>query len=76
MDEFAHLFSKSHASFNHANPLWKNSDFYVRLPFKKNKEINPTKACHSRMTPTDLKLAKEECLQLLQQGLIESTTSN
>ncbi|QHO48459.1 polyprotein [Arachis hypogaea] len=50
--------------------------FYVRLPFKKNEDINPTKATHSGMNPEDLKLARAECAALLVQGLIEPTKSN
>lgn len=66
MEQFFHLFTESHVEFTHANPLWQNPDFYIRLPFKKNEEINPTKASRAGMTPSDLKLAKEECLQLIQ----------
>ncbi|RYQ84276.1 hypothetical protein Ahy_B10g103413 isoform A [Arachis hypogaea] len=66
----------SHDQFNHPAPLWKNPEFYVRLPFKKNEDINPTKATHSGMNPEDLKLARTECAALLVQGLIEPTNSN
>ncbi|QHO48460.1 polyprotein [Arachis hypogaea] len=66
----------SHDQFNHPAPLWKNPEFYVRLPFKKNEDINPTKATHSGMNPEDLKLARAECAALLVQGLIEPTKSN
>ncbi|RDY13610.1 hypothetical protein CR513_01438, partial [Mucuna pruriens] len=66
----------SHESFPHPNPLWKNEDFFIRLPFKLNEDINPTKATHPGMSPSDLLLAKQECLELLQQGLIEPTQSN
>ena len=41
-----------------------------------NEEVNPTKATHAGMTPYDLILAKEECAQLLAQGLIKLITSN
>ncbi|MED6191253.1 hypothetical protein PIB30_114337, partial [Stylosanthes scabra] len=66
----------SHDQFLHPHPLWKNQEFFIKLPFKKNEDINPTKATHSGMNPDDLKLAKEECAALLAQGLIEPTTSN
>ncbi|RYQ97353.1 hypothetical protein Ahy_B08g093396 isoform A [Arachis hypogaea] len=66
----------SHDQFNHPAPLWKNPEFYVRLPFKKNEDINPTKATHSGMNSEDLKLARAECAALLVQGLIEPTNSN
>ena len=45
------------------------------MPFKQNKDINPTKATHPEMTPTNLKLAVKECTQLENQGLIEPTKS-
>ncbi|MED6177164.1 hypothetical protein PIB30_095422, partial [Stylosanthes scabra] len=66
----------SHDKFTHPHPLWKNREFFIKLPFKKNEDINPTKATHSGMNLEDLKLAKEECAVLLAQGLIEPTTSN
>ncbi|RYQ98567.1 hypothetical protein Ahy_B07g086315 isoform A [Arachis hypogaea] len=55
----------SHDKFVHPLPLWKNQEFYIRLPFKKNEDINLTKTTHSGMNPEDLKLAKEECAALL-----------
>ncbi|KAH9671228.1 hypothetical protein KPL70_017281 [Citrus sinensis] len=66
---------ESHSQFLHPAPLWKNENFFIKLPFKLNKDVNLTKATHPGMTPTDLKLAQEECSQLLKQGLIESTYS-
>ncbi|KAH9680006.1 hypothetical protein KPL71_026369 [Citrus sinensis] len=45
----------------------------IRLPFKLNEDINPTKATHPGMSPSDLLLAQQECSQLLAQGLIEPT---
>ena len=60
---------KSHSQFLHPTPLWKNKNFFIKLPFKLNDDINQTKATHPGMTPTDLKLAQEECSQLLKQGL-------
>ena len=55
--------------------MWENSDFYIRLPFKKNEDINPTKASHSGMNPEDAKLAEQECKELLKFGLIELSDS-
>ena len=70
------LCANSHKEFRHPRPLWKNSEFFIDLPFKLNKDVNPTKASHPGMSPSDLLLAKQECLDLLQQGLIEPTQSN
>ncbi|KAH9769493.1 hypothetical protein KPL71_012022 [Citrus sinensis] len=66
---------ESHSEFTHPNPLWKNKSFFIKLPFKLNEDINPTKATHPRMSPSDLLLAQQECSQLLAQGLIEPTNS-
>ena len=55
--------------------MWENPDFYIRLPFKKNEDINPTKASHSGMNPEDTKLAEQECEELLKFGLIELSES-
>ncbi|KAH9763316.1 hypothetical protein KPL70_001124 [Citrus sinensis] len=66
---------ESHADFHHPNPLWKNPHFFVQLPFKLNEDVNPTKATHPGMSPSDLVLAQKECSQLLAQGLIEPTSS-
>ncbi|RYQ98625.1 hypothetical protein Ahy_B07g086388 isoform C [Arachis hypogaea] len=55
----------SHDQFSHPTPLWKNPNFYVRLPFKKNEDINPAKVIHSGMNPEDLRLARAECATLL-----------
>ncbi|CAK8542156.1 unnamed protein product [Lathyrus sativus] len=65
----------SHEKFRHPKPLWKNKDFFVQLPFKLNEDVNPTKATHPGMSPSDYALAREECNQLLKQGLIEPTKS-
>ncbi|KAK8308731.1 hypothetical protein V6Z12_D02G079600, partial [Gossypium hirsutum] len=69
--------AESHSEFlqkcNH--PLWKNPSFFIKLPFKKNEDINPTKASHVGMNPVHLKLAEEECQQLQEQGLIEPSDS-
>ncbi|MCH94305.1 polyprotein-like [Trifolium medium] len=69
------LCADSHEEFNHPNPLWKNKEFFIQLPFKLNEDINPTKATHPGMSPSDYTLAKKECDQLLKQGLIEPTKS-
>ncbi|KAH9685483.1 hypothetical protein KPL70_013980 [Citrus sinensis] len=66
---------ESHSEFTHPNPLWKNKSFFIKLPFKLNEDINPTKATHLGMSPSDLLLAQQECSQLLAQGLIEPTSS-
>ncbi|KAH9769402.1 hypothetical protein KPL71_011984 [Citrus sinensis] len=66
---------ESHSEFTHPNPLWKNKSFFIQLPFKLNEDINPTKATHPGMSPSDLLLAQQECSQLLAQGLIEPTSS-
>ncbi|KAH9693484.1 putative phospholipase A2 [Citrus sinensis] len=59
---------ESHSEFTHPNPLWKNKSFFIKLPFKLNEDINPTKATHPGMSPSDLLLAQQECSQLLAQG--------
>ncbi|KAH9792542.1 hypothetical protein KPL71_004163 [Citrus sinensis] len=66
---------ESHSEFTHPNPLWKNKSFFIKLPFKLNEDINPTKATHPGMSPSDLLLAQQECSQSLAQGLIEPTSS-
>ncbi|PKI33421.1 hypothetical protein CRG98_046184 [Punica granatum] len=48
------------------HPLWKSEQFYVRLPFKKNEDINPIKDNHSGMSPKHQQLASSECVDLLQ----------
>ena len=45
------------------------------MPFKKNEDVNPTKANHSGINPKHLKLAIEECAQLQAQVLVEPTSS-
>ncbi|KAK9045324.1 hypothetical protein V6N11_059209 [Hibiscus sabdariffa] len=57
------------------HPLWNNPEFYVKLPFKKNEDVNPTKASHTGMNPEHQNLAEAECNELLQQGLIEPSDS-
>nr|GEX14076.1 putative reverse transcriptase domain, viral movement protein [Tanacetum cinerariifolium] len=69
--------ASSHTEFltKHPSPLWLNPSFFVSLPFKKNEDVNPTKASHPRMNPDHYQLAKEECEQLVSQGITEPTTS-
>ncbi|KAI5444710.1 hypothetical protein KIW84_013112 [Lathyrus oleraceus] len=69
------LCADNHEEFRHPKPLWENKDFFVQLTFKLNEDINPTKATHPGMSPSDYSLAREECHQLLKQGLIEPTKS-
>ena len=56
------LCAESHEDFNHPSPLWKNKEYFVDLPFKLNEYINPTKATHPGMTPSDLQTARQECI--------------
>ncbi|KAK2657902.1 hypothetical protein Ddye_010954 [Dipteronia dyeriana] len=51
------FYTNSHADFKHPKPLWQNPDFFIKLPFKLNEDVNPSKASHSRISPTDLQLA-------------------
>ena len=67
---------ENHSQFSHPFPLWKNDKFFIQLPFKLNEDINPTKATHPGMPPSDLLLAKQESDQLLRQSLIEPTISD
>ncbi|KAK9008524.1 hypothetical protein V6N11_075413 [Hibiscus sabdariffa] len=73
----AKLCAESHEDFISKcdHPLWKNPEFYVKLPFKKNEDVNPTKASHTWMNPKHQKLAEGECNELFQQGLIEPSDS-
>ena len=57
------------------NPLWKNPKFFIYLPFKKNEDVNPTRASHRGINPEHLALATQELSTLLSEGLIEPTTS-
>ncbi|WMV29629.1 hypothetical protein MTR67_023014, partial [Solanum verrucosum] len=59
----------------HDKPLWLNEEFFTRLPFKRNENINPTRASHSEMNPEHLQLAKKECDELLEYRLIEPSDS-
>nr|GEU83963.1 putative zinc finger, CCHC-type [Tanacetum cinerariifolium] len=69
--------ASSHTEFltKHPLPLWLNLSFFVSLPFKQNEDVNPTKASHPGMNPDHYQLTKEECEQLVSQGIIEPTTS-
>ena len=69
--QFLEFCPENYSQFHHPSPLWKNEQFFIHLPFKLNEDINPTKASHPGMSPSDLLLAKQECSQLLQQVLIE-----
>ena len=57
------------------NPLWKNPKFFIYLPFKKNEDVNPTKASHRGMNLEHLALATQELSTLLAECLILPTTS-
>ena len=72
--KFLEFCPENHSQFHQS--LWKNEQFFIHIPFKLNENINPTKASHPGMSPSDLLLAKQECSQLLQQGLIEPTDSD
>ena len=63
--KFLEFCPENHSQFHHPSPLWKNKQFFIHLPFKLNEDINPTKASHPGMSPSDLLLAKQECSQLL-----------
>ena len=69
--------ASSHSEFLLKNPnlLWKNPKFFIYLPFKKNEDVNPTKASHRGMNPEHLALATQELSTLLSEGPIEPTTS-
>ncbi|KAH9769553.1 hypothetical protein KPL71_012045 [Citrus sinensis] len=73
--KFLEFCPENHSQFHHPSPLWKNEHFFIYLPFKLNEDRNPTKASHPGMSPSDLLLVKQECSQLLQQGLIKPTDS-
>ena len=75
-NRFLYFCPENHSQFSHPSPLWKNESFFIKVPFKLNEDINPTKTTHPGMTPSDLKLAQQKCSQLLQQRLIEPTNSD
>ena len=58
-----------------SHPLWKNPEFFISLPSKRNEDVNPTKASHQGMTPEHQQLALPELHQLHSEGLIEPTCS-
>lgn len=61
----------------HQPPLWTRAEFFIKLPFKETAPpSSPTRASHSGMHPDHLKPAQEELKELLQQKLIEETTSS
>ena len=64
-DKLLKISADSHDLFKHPNPLWKNEKFFVELPFKLIEDINPTKAVHLGMSPSDRSAAFKECQQLL-----------
>jgi len=70
------LCADSHENFKHPYPLWKNKEYFFYLLFRLNEDINPTNATHPGMSPSDLQAARQECQDLLRQGLIEPTESN
>lgn len=57
------------------HPLWKNPNFFITLPLKRNEDINPTKASHIEMSPEHPYLATKELNKLQTKDLIEPTTS-
>ena len=59
--------TNTHSEFllKNPNPLWKNPNFFLHLPFKKNEDVNSTKASHRGMNPDHLALAKQELSTIL-----------
>ncbi|XP_033508881.1 uncharacterized protein [Nicotiana tomentosiformis] len=55
-----HSYVESHKDFmkKGKSPLLKNEEFFVKLPFKENENINPTKSSHSGMNLDHLQLPK------------------
>nr|GEU41981.1 zinc finger, CCHC-type, viral movement protein [Tanacetum cinerariifolium] len=64
-------------SSSHGKDLLIGFDILHKLPNLRwtDEDVNPTKASHPRMNPDHYQLAKEECEQLVSQGIIEPTTS-
>lgn len=54
--------------------LWKIPHFFISLLFKKNEDINPTKASDLDMNPDHYNLALEEVNQFLKEYFIENRT--
>lgn len=65
----------SHSTFSHSQPLWKNEQFFVHLPFKLNEDVNPTTASNRGIAPELYEQATKELTHLQANGLIEPTTS-
>ncbi|KAJ9544618.1 hypothetical protein OSB04_024325 [Centaurea solstitialis] len=65
--------ASSHTDFlmKNKNPLWLNPLFFVSLPFKQNKDFNPTKVSHPGMNPDHYQLAVKECSKRVEQNIIE-----
>ena len=59
-----------------SKPLWFNEEFFIKLPFKKNEDVNPTKATHFGMHPDHQQLVEQELFQLKQQGIVEDMKSS
>nr|GEX85101.1 zinc finger, CCHC-type, viral movement protein [Tanacetum cinerariifolium] len=62
-------------SSSHGKDLLIGFDILHKLPNLRWTDVNPTKASHPRMNLDHYQLAKEECEQLVSQGIIEPTTS-
>lgn len=82
MDQFKEMIiiqscANSHQEFLQkcSTPLWQNEEFFIKLPFKKNEDCNPTKASHSGMNPDQQSMAIAECQDLLAADLIEVSNS-
>ncbi|KAJ9544615.1 LOW QUALITY PROTEIN: hypothetical protein OSB04_024322 [Centaurea solstitialis] len=70
-------YASTHTKFltKNKNPLWLNPLFFVSFPFKQNEDVNPTKASHPGMNPDHYQLVVKESLELVEQNIIEPTTS-
>nr|GFA30548.1 reverse transcriptase domain, viral movement protein [Tanacetum cinerariifolium] len=62
-------------SSSHGKDLLIGFDILHKLPNLRWTNVNPTKASHPGMNPDHYQLAKEECEQLVSQGIIEPTAS-
>ena len=65
--------ANSHSEFllKNPNPLWKNPNSFIHLPFKKNEDVNATKASHRGMNLEHLTLAKQEISTLITEGNLQ-----
>ena len=54
--------------------LWKIPHFFISLLFKKNEDINPTKASDLDMNPDHYNLTLEKVDQFLKEDLIKNST--